>query len=197
MVQLKIRQRYVKNFKEFTWGKDWRAVSLTKERRVSGDVYFGLVVRYYGTTEGTDDYDIGDRSKDYLWLGRHEKFVGKRVTDMNPDSKTRMQRIWLPPKTEKEIITNDEGFEEEIEELVEGRVVFEYDLHDTPANVKLLKSLVGQVDMDKMTTFSFIEGNTPPVSVDENTFFDTSVKKFLSAHTIQATIMANAEKVTK
>jgi len=197
MAQLKIREKYVKNMKEFTWGKDWRAVHLTKERRVTGDVYFGLIVRYYGTTEGTDDYDIGDRSKDYLWLGRHEKFVGKRVTDMNPDSKTRMQRIWLPPKTEKEIIINDEGFEEEIEDLVEGRVIFEYDLPDTAENVKQLKTLVGQVDLDKMTTFAFIEGNTPPTSVDEDTFFHTSVKKFLKAHTVQATIMANAEKTVK
>ncbi len=197
MVQLKIRERYIKDMKSFTWGKDWRAVNLIKERRVSGDVYFGLVVRYYGTTEGTDDYDIGDRSKDYLWLGRHEKFVGKRITDMNPDSPTRTQRIWEEPKTEKEIIINEDGFEEEIEELVKGRVIFEYDLPDTPENVKLLKGLVGQVDLDKMTTFAFIEGNTPPTSVDESTFFNTSVKKFLSVHTIQATIMANAEKAAK
>jgi len=197
MAQLKIREKYVKNLPDFTWGKDWRAVNLIKERRVSGDVYFGLVVRYYGTSEGTDDYDIGDRSKDYLWLGRHEKFVGKRVTDVNPDSKTRMERIWLPPKTEKEIIINEDGFEEEIEDLVEGRVIFEYDLPDTPANVKLLKTLVGQVDLDKLTTFAFIQGSTPPVSVDEDTFFNTSVKKFLSAHTIQATITTQAEKILK
>jgi len=197
MAQLKIRERYIKNLKDFTWGKDWRAVNLIKERRVSGDVYFGLVVRYYGTTDGIDDYDIGDRSKDYLWLGRHEKFVGKRITDMDPNSKTALQRIWQEPKTEKEIIINDEGFEEEIEDLVDGRVIFEYDLKDTPENVKLLKTLVGQVDLDKMTTFAFIEGNTPPISVDETTFFGTPVKKFLSAHTIQATIIANAEKSTK
>ena len=197
MAQLKIRERYIKDLNKFTWGKDWRAVSLTKERRTSGDVYFGLVVRYYGTTDGTDDYDTGDRSKDFVWLGRHEKFVGKRVTDMNPDSPTRMERIWQAPKTEKEIIVNDDGFEEEIEELVDGKVVFEYDLKDTPENVKHLKTLVGQVDLDKLTTFAFIAGNTPPVSVDEDTFFNTSVKKFLSTHTIEATIRTNAEKATK
>ena len=197
MAQFKIREKYIKDLKDFTWGKDWRAVRLTKEHRTSGDVYFGLIVRYYGTTDGTDDYDTGDRSKDFVWLGRHEKFVGKRVTDMNPDSATRMQRIWKKPETEKSVIVNEEGFEEEIEELVKGRVVFEYDIPDTPANVKLLKTLVGQVDMDNLTTFSFIQGNTPPISVDEESFFNTSVKNFLSAHTIEATIRTNAEKTVK
>jgi len=197
MAQLKIRQKYIKDLENFTWGKDWRAVRLTKERRVGGDVYFGLIVRYYGTIDETHDYDIGDRSKDYIELGRYERFVGKRITDMNPDSPTATKRIYLEPKTENVTITNDEGREEEIQELVDGSVIWEYNLKHTPENVKKLKTLVGQVDLEKLTTFSFMAGTSPPVTVDEETFFTKSVKDFLSAHTIQATIIANAEKTVK
>jgi len=197
MAQLKIREKYITDLENFEWGEKWRAISLIKERRVSGDVYFGLVVRYYGTTDDTNDYDVGDRSKDFAWLGRHIKYVGKRVHDVNPDSKTVGKRIWQNAITEKDVIINAEGYEEEVEDLVEGKAIWQFDIKDTSDNVKRLKTLVGQVDLDKITTFAFIQGTSPPISVDEDTFFNKSVKSFLSAHTIQATIMTNAENSVK
>ena len=85
---MSIPQRFITNLETFTWGKDWRAKRIMKEKRTNGEYYFATIVRYYGETEDTHDYDISPSYADRAILGRVEKFVGKRQHDIDPDSPT-------------------------------------------------------------------------------------------------------------
>jgi len=81
-MSLSIQQTFVTDLEKFTWNKDWRATRIIKERRTTGDYFFANIVRYYGEQNVNHDYDIGDTVAETAWLGRNEKFVGKRVFDV-------------------------------------------------------------------------------------------------------------------
>lgn len=192
MVQLQVRPNYIKDLENFTWGKDWRAIRLIKEARAKGDHYFAYVTRYYGEIEETDDYDVGNTKKEQAWIGRFEKFVGKRTTNLNPDSPDFGKRVYNPPVTEEvtEIIN---GIETTVTELVEGKVVYEYILAVNPENTKKVKELVGYIGLNQHTIFLLLEGARNPVAVNEAEFFNNNVRDYLSFNTK----LINNDKNTK
>ena len=59
-MSLSIPQRYIIDLENFTWGEDWRAIRIIKEKRTDGEYYFASIVRYYGEKEDTHDYDLGE-----------------------------------------------------------------------------------------------------------------------------------------
>ena len=99
-MSLSIPQRFITDLDNFTWGVDWRATRIIKEKRTDGEYYFANIVRYYGEKEETHDYDIAESYLETAWLGRVEKFVGKRMHDTDPDSKSFGKRIYSEAITE-------------------------------------------------------------------------------------------------
>jgi len=171
MSSLRIKEKFVTDFKTFDWDK-YKAVVLSKEKRNDGDYYFALIVRHYGTIEdGAKSFDIGDRSEDFMWLGRVEKVIGKRVPDKDPDSPTFGQRIYQEPIIEEIERQNSKGKMVKETIIVEGRVIYEYPLKVNEKNTTNIKKLVGLLDINKPTSFQIIYGTGNPISVDEETFF--------------------------
>ena len=192
MSSLRIKQKFVTDFKKFDWDK-YKAVVLSKEKRNDGDYYFALIVRHYGTIEdGTKSFDIGDRSEDFMWLGRVEKWIGKRVPDTDPDSPTFGQRIYQEPIIEEIERTNSKGkiIKEKI--VVEGRAIYEYPLKVNEKNTTNIKKLVGLLDINKYTSFQIIYGTGNPIVVDEDTFFSQNTDEIY-----QSNILALQNQPTK
>ncbi len=174
MSSLRIKQKFVDDLKNFEWEK-YKAVVLSKEKRNDGDYYFALIVRHYGTIEdSTKSFDIGDRSEDFVWLGRVEKWIGKRVPDTDPDSQTFGQRIYQEPIIEEIERTDSKGKKVKEKVIVEGRAIYEYPLKVNEKNTINIKKLVGLLDINKYTSFQIIYGTGNPITVDEGTFFSQS-----------------------
>ena len=182
MSSLLIKQKFVDNLKDFDWEK-YKAVVLSKEKRNDGDYYFALIVRHYGTIEGgSKSYDIGDRSEDFMWLGRIEKWIGKRVPDTDPDSPTFGQRIYQEPIIE-EIERTDSKGKKIIEKVVlEGRPIYEYPLKVNEKNTTNIKKLVGLLDINQYTSFQIIYGTGNPIAVDEDTFFSQTTDEIYKSN---------------
>ncbi len=171
MSSLRIKEKFVEDFKNFEWDK-YKAVVLSKEKRNDGDYYFGLIVRHYGEIpDGTKSYDVGDRSEDFMWLGRTEKWIGKRVPDIDPNSPTFGQRIYQEAIIEEIERPNSKGKMVKEKVVVEGRAIYEYPLKVNEKNTANIKKLVGLIDINKYTTFQIIYGTGNPISIDEETFF--------------------------
>ena len=181
MSSLRIKQKFV-DLKNFDWEK-YKAVVLSKEKRNDGDYYFALVVRHYGTIQdNTKSFDIGDRSEDFMWLGRVEKWIGKRVPDTDPDSATFGQRIYQEPIIE-EIERIDSKGKKTIEKvIVEGRAIYEYPLKVNEKNTTNIKKLVGLLDINKYTSFQIIYGTGNPITVDEDTFFTNTTDEIYKSN---------------
>ncbi len=180
-MSLSIPQKFVTDLESFTWSKDWRATRIIKEKRVDGEYYFANIVRYYGENEDSSDYDIGDTVAETAWLGRNEKFVGKRVRDLDHDSVNFGKRISLPAITETIEDTDLTGKTITREVLVEGKTIYEYTIPVNEKYTKLVQSLAGAVGLNQETVFLFIYGALPPLTVDPETFFKTSVSDYLQS----------------
>jgi hypothetical protein len=177
-MSLQIQENFVTDLEKFTWEKDWRALRIIKEKRTSGEFYFAQVIRYYGEVENTNDYDIGDTLAETAWLGRIEKFVGKRTWDQDHDSPTFGKRIYSPAVTET-ITEEKNGKPVKREVLVEGKTIYEYTIEVTKESTANFKKLAGQIALNQETQFLMIYGANPPLVVDPDTFWNTSVGDYL------------------
>ena len=182
MSSLRIKEKFVEDLKTFDWDK-YKAVVLSKEKRNDGDYYFALIVRHYGTIDdGAKSFDIGDRSEDFMWLGRVEKWIGKRVPDIDPDSVTFGQRIYQEPIIEEIERTNSKGKKTMEKIVVEGRAIYEYTLKVNEKNTTNIKKLVGLLDINKPTSFQIIYGTGNPISVNEETFFSKTTDEIYQSN---------------
>jgi hypothetical protein len=180
-MSLSVPQRFITNLDDFTWGKDWRARRIIREKRTDGEYFFANIVRYFGENENTHDYDIADSYVETAWLGRNEKFVGSRIHDTDPDSKTFGKRVYSEAVTETITETNLKGKPTEREVLVKGKVIYEYTLPVNPENIKKLKTLMGAVALNQETQMLFVYGSQPPAVVDPETFFEVTVGEYLQS----------------
>lgn len=180
-MSMSIPQRFITNLETFTWAKDWRALRIIKEKRTNGEYYFASIVRYYGETEDTHDYDIGNTIADIAILGRVQKFVGKRITDVDPDSPTFGKRIYTKAITEMITDEDSKGKLREREVIVEGKTIYDYTLPVNAENTKKMKELQGQIAMNQETKFLYVYGAVPPYSVPPETFWNISVKDYLQS----------------
>lgn len=179
-MSLSIQENFVKDLENFTWEKDWRAMRIIKEARSNGDYYFAHIVRYYGEKDGDTDYDIGDTTKEMAWLGRNEKFVGKRIFDTDHESPTFGKRIYSPAVTETVTEPDAKGKPVTREVLVEGKTIYEYTIPVNKENTEKMKKLAGAIALNQDTQFLFVQGASPPLVVDAETFWTTSVSDFLN-----------------
>ncbi len=180
-MSLSIQQRFITDLEKFEWGNRWRATRIIKEKRTNGEYYFASIVRYYGEKEDTHDYDIGETYKESAWLGRLEKFVGKRIFDTDHDSPTFGKRIYNPAITETISEEDDKGKLTTREVLVEGKTIYEYTLPVNEKNTKKMKELAGAIALNQETIFLFIYGASPPYTVDPDTFWNSSVGDYLQS----------------
>lgn len=177
-MSLSIQDNFVTDLESFTWEKDWRAMRIIKEKRTSGEFYFAHIIRYYGEVENSNDYDIGDTLAESAWLGRNEKFVGKRIFDTDHDSPTFGKRIYAPAITET-ITEEKNGKPVKREVLIEGKTIYEYTIPVTKENTEKMKKLAGAIALNQETQFLFIYGANPPLVVDPDTFWSTTVGDYL------------------
>lgn len=175
---MSIQQTFVTDLESFKWS-NWRALRIIKEKRVNGEYFFANIMRYYGERADSSDHDIGDTMGETAWLGRIEKFVGKRVRELDHDSPEFGKRISLPAITETIEDTDLSGKTIKREVLVEGKTIYEYTIPVTEANTKKMKSIAGAIGLNQETQFLFIYGASPPLVVDPETFFKTSVSDYL------------------
>lgn len=180
-MSLQVPQTFITDLESFTWGKDWRAKRIIKEKRSDGEYYFANIVRYYGEKENTHDYDIAETYAETAWLGRVEKFVGKRTFDMDHDSPTAGKRVYSEAITETITEKDLKGKPVEREVLIKGKVIYEYTLPVNPENTKKLQSLMGAISLNQETQLLFIYGAQPPHVVEPETFFDTTVSEYLQS----------------
>jgi len=180
-MSLSIRQRFITDLENFTWHKDWRATRIIKERRSDGEYYFANIIRYYGEKEDTHDYDVGETHDESAWLGRNEKFVGKRVHDRDPDSSTFGKRIYSEAITETITESDQKGRPIERQILVEGRTIYEYSIPVNEENTKKMKSLVGAIALNQETQLLFVYGINAPNVVMPDTFWKISVNDYLTS----------------
>ena len=192
-MSLTIPQKYITNLDNFTWGEDWRATRIIKEKRTSGEFYFANIIRYFGEKENTHDYDIAEKLEESAWLGRNEKFVGKRTTDLDRDSPTFGKRIYTEALTETITEKDSKGRPVEREVLVEGKTIYEYTIPVTKANTEKMKTLAGAIALNQETQFLFIYGAKPPISVDPEIFWENSVGEYLKS--LQPSKVENGKKV--
>ena len=195
-MSLSIPQRFITNLENFTWGKDWRATRIIKEKRVDGEYYFANIVRYYGEEEDTHGYDIAETYEEMAWLGRVEKFVGKRIHDIDPDSKTFGKRIYSEAITETITEKDSKGRPVEREVLVDGKTVYEYTLKVSKETTEKVKTIAGAIGLNQETQFLFIYGAQPPLVVDPTTFWDVTVSEYLqNINPIKITKKSDGKKV--
>lgn len=180
-MSLSIQENFVKDLENFTWEKDWRAMRIIKEARTNGDFYFAHIVRFYGEKNDGTDYDVGDTVAETAWLGRNEKFVGKRVFDTDHDSPTFGKRIYSPAVTETVTEPDAKGKPVTREVLVEGKTIYEYTIPVTKENTEKMKKMAGAVALNQETQFLFIQGASPPIIVDAQTFWSQSVSEHLNS----------------
>lgn len=180
-MSMKIPQRFIIDLENFTWDKDWRATRIIKEKRSDGEYYFANVIRYYGEKEETHDYDVGDTHAETAWLGRNEKFVGKRAHDRDPDSPTFGKRVYSEAITETITEPDQKGRPVERTVLVEGRTIYEYTLPVNEANTKKIKSLYGAIALNQETQLLFVYGVNAPLAVMPDTFWKVSVNDYLTS----------------
>jgi len=175
-----IQQKYIEDMYNFEW-KDWRAVSITKEQRKDKDYYFAHIVKYYGNEVGSFDYDIGNTSSEYAYIGRKEEYVGSRGPDKDPESKTFGQRITFPAETREDTYI-DHGVEKTRTVLVKGRKIYVFTLPVNDKNTENIKKLIGPISASKQTTFKMLAGTQNPINVTQEIFFDSTVDKIMTQH---------------
>ncbi len=193
-MSLSIPQKFITDLENFTWSDDWRATRIIKEKRSDGEYFFARIIRFYGEKEDTHDYDIGNTLDETAWLGRSEKFVGKRTHDRDPDSPTFGKRIYNEAITETITEPDSKGRPIERVVLVEGKTIYQYSLPVNAENIKKLKTLVGAVELNRETQFLFVYGINTPYSVTADTFWSVSVGEYFD-QAQELIIKKNAKKV--
>lgn len=178
-MSLTVPQRFITDLENFSWGEDWRATRIIKEKRSDGEYYFARIVRYYGEKNETHDYDIADTYLEMAWIGRNEKFVGKRIFDKDSDSPSFGKRIYSEAVTEIITEKNLKGKPIEREVLVDGKVIYQYTIPVTAENTKKMKTLQGAIALNQETELLFVYGARPPHSLDPDTFWTSTVGDFL------------------
>lgn len=136
----------------FTWGKDWVALRMWKEQRDEGEFLFAACLRKYGPN------DFGNKSEDHIYIGREVKWIGERVTDVNPRSKTFGDRKDAKTETVTERIFDEETDEwKDVQIPINATKTYEY-LHKASDGefIKHYKTLVGKTPRSGKTHFSFI-----------------------------------------
>ncbi len=178
-MSLSIPQRFITDLENFTWGEDWRATRIIKEKRTDGEYYFANIVRYYGEKEETHDYDIAESYLETAWLGRVEKFVGKRMHDTDPDSKSFGKRIYSEAITETITEKDQKGKPIEREVLIEGKVIYQYILPVTADNTKKMQTLQGAIALNQETLFLYVYGANAPYVVEPEIFWKMTCADYL------------------
>jgi len=176
-MELVIRPTYITDLEKFEWKKKWRAVSITKEKRTRGEYYYAQVVRFFGEDTETDSYDVSTNSKDFAWIGRSTKAVGKMVFSKDPEKPG--ARIHEEPLWEER---EDLMTKKKYKVLVRGTTQWNYTIPVTSENTQKMKSLVGNIGVNQTTLFKVIKGTSHPLSVEENEFFSTDVDSLMSSH---------------
>lgn len=195
MSYLKIEEKQITNLKTFEWGEKWRALTISKEQRMDKDYYFAYLVRFYGKQDNTFEYDIGNSSEEFAWIGRRERYVGRMGPDKDPESKTFGQRIEFPPKTEEIETIDAKGRDVKKRVLIKGRVVYDFILPVNKESTEKIKTLIGPITVNKQTVFQVVAGNEPPVSVTQEVFFDNTVGEIMTHHLkLQSLVKTKSEK---
>lgn len=176
-----VPQRFITDLDSFEWGEKWRATRIIKEKRVNGEYYFANIIKYYGEKGETHDYDVGETMAETAWLGRNEKFVGKRMYDKDEESPTFGKRVYSEAITEIITEKDNKGKTKERTILIEGKTIYEYTLPVTKENTAKVQKLAGAIALNQETQFLFIYGASPPLVVDPDTFWDTSVADYLKS----------------
>jgi len=175
-----IEQKYIEDVKNFSYDH-WRAVSITKEQRKGNDYYFAQIVKYYGNGPDSYDYDIGNNSSEFAYIGRKEEYVGIRGPDTDPESKTFGKRITYPAETRVDTYI-DHGVEKIRTVLVKGKKIYVFTLPVNTENTSNIKKLIGPVSITKQTTFKMLTGTQNPISVTEEVFFNNTVDEIMTQH---------------
>jgi len=189
-MSLEIPVNYITDLEKFKWGEEWRALVLTKEQRGPKEFFFAHIVKFYGVSDKTFNYDIGTKYDEYAFVGRIRKFMGKTEKDLDPDSPTCGQRITFPPETEEIEYIDFKGKTRKKEILIKGRPYYDFIIPVNKANIEKMKTLIGPITQTKNTTFKFVYGSAPPISVSEEIFFTKTVDEIKSAHIMS---MANIQ----
>jgi len=176
-MSLIIYPTYITDLKKFEGNKKWRAITISKEKRTKGEFYFAHIVRFYGEDEVRGEYDVSEESKDFAWLGRNVKAIGKRTFSKDPE--TPGKRIYEEAEWEER---ENQATKEKYKILVKGKRIWDYTIPVNEENTKLMKSLVGDIGLNQITTFQMLKGTTYPISVDEDTFFKTPVDEVMKNH---------------
>jgi len=176
-MSLIIHPTYITDLKKFEWSKKWRAITISKEKRTKGEFYFAYIVRFYGEDEQRGDYDVSEESKDFAWLGRNVTAIGKRTFSKDPE--TPGKRIYEEAQWEER---ENQVTKEKYKVLVKGKRIWDYTIPVNEQNTKLMKSIVGDIGLNQITTFQMLKGTTYPISVDEDTFFKTPVDEVMKNH---------------
>ena len=137
---------------DFKWGKEYVALRMWKELRDDGEYLFAACLRKFGPN------DFGDKSEDHIYIGREIEWIGKRITDVNPRSKTFSKRVNQKSETVTERVFNeDENEWQEIEIPINATKTYNY-LHkaDNEEFIKQYKTLVGPTPRSGKTHFTFI-----------------------------------------
>lgn len=172
-MEMRIKTKYITDMENFEPEK-WLAISITKEKRNKEDYYFAHIVRNYGITEDTDDYDIGTTNEEFGWIGRHDIAVGKRVFSKDPEKPG--VREFEDPVWDTEV---NPDTQEETKTLRKGKLVWKYTLPVNEKNTKLMKSIIGTVGINQQTKFYMIKGSTNPIVIEEKTFFAKNVDEVM------------------
>ena len=194
-MSLTIQEKFITDLENFSWSKDWRATRIIKERRTNGEYYFASIVRYYGEKEDTHDYDVGETIAEMAWVGRNEKFVGKRTHDRDPDSPTFGKRIYSEAITEMITENDKKGRPIEREILIEGRTIYQYTIPVNKENTEKMKSLAGAIALNQETKFLFVYGAIPPIIVTPEIFWESSITDYMSKKPINDKASKNGKKI--
>lgn len=179
----------------FKWGKEWVALRIWKELRDDGEFLFAACLRKYGPN------DFGNKSEDHIYIGRQIKWIGSRITDTNPKSKTFGKRTDAKAETVTERVFDEESQEwKEIEIPVNATKTYEY-LHNAEDEeiVKMYKTLVGATPRSGKTHLSFIwaYGSEMREIKNKDEFFNHTVKELQEWEDSQARTEAFKDKKSK
>ena len=179
---LQIKQNFVtdEEIKDFEWGKKWIAERIFRELRGEQEFLFASVKKNYGVIEKTHALDLGNKAKDYRWIGRFEDRVGEREYDNDPESPTYSQRVYKEPKTYAGQEYNEKTKKYEPVTYQDGRLVYKYYCEATPENLDKFKSMIGKLENGKTTQLIFIFGSSVIDIPNPDVFFHPkdAVKNF-------------------
>jgi len=163
------------------------AVSVNDENSIKSQIFAGDDITITFTKGG-----VSEESKDFAWLGRNVKAIGKRTFSKDPE--TPGKRIYEEAEWEDR---ENQATKEKYKILLKGKRVWDYIIPVNEENTKLMKSLVGDIGLNQITTFQMLKGTTYPISVDEDTFFKTPVDEVMKNHIEKIVRIKNTSSTKK